>query len=143
MYGLEAINGANGWSMAFVGILIVFTGLALLSLVISQLHKLLPVIEKTDTSPQKPEPLPSGKPEHGEACPTDLKVQAALFEPIIEELGSDFPLTDLYVQTKEYNIPHPHLTISAFREASILVPLGEGIFTWDKEQLTKLCNKAD
>ncbi len=88
-------------------------------------------------------PSPSKKPGPVESCPTDLKVQAALFEPMIEELASNFPLTELYAQAKEYNIPHPHLSISALREATILVPLGDGIFTWDKERLTIVCAKAD
>lgn len=141
MYGLEAINAANGWSMAVVGILIVFTGLSLLSFVISQLHKFLPL--KTDEKPVESVSSPQKKPGAVESCPTDLKVQAALFEPIIEELASNFPLTALYAQAKEYNIPHPHLSISALREATILVPLGEGIFTWDKERLTIVCKKAE
>ena len=141
MYGLEAINAANGWSMALVGIFIVFTCLSLLSFVISQLHKFLPL--KTDERPLESEARPQEKPVPVDKCPTDLKVQAALFEPIIEELGSNFPLTALYAQAKEYSIPHPHLSISALREATILVPLGDGIFTWDKERLTIVCKKAD
>jgi len=143
MYGLEAINAANGWSMALVGILIVFTGLSLLSFVISQLHKFLPFIEKSGEKQVESEARPQKKPGPAERCPTDLKVQAALFEPIIEEIASNFPLTELYAQAKEHNIPHPHLSISALREAAILVPLGEGIFSWDKERLTIVCKKAD
>jgi hypothetical protein len=129
--------------MALVGILIVFTGLSLLSFVISQLHKFLPSVEKTGERPVESMPRPQKKPEPVEKCPTDLKVQAALFEPIVEELTSNFPLTELYAQAKEHNIPHPHLSISALREATILVPLGDGIFTWDKERLTIVCKKAD
>jgi hypothetical protein len=143
MYGLEAINAANGWSMAIVGILIVFTGLSLLSFVISQLHKFLPLIEKSGEKQVESEARPQKKPEPAERCPIDLKVHAALFEPIIEEIASNFPLTELYAQAKEHNIPHPHLSISALREATILVPLGEGIFSWDKERLTIVCKKAD
>ncbi|MEN8212519.1 MAG: OadG family protein [Thermodesulfobacteriota bacterium] len=41
MYGLEAINANNGWSIAVVGVTIVFSGLVMLSFVISQLHKIL------------------------------------------------------------------------------------------------------
>ncbi len=143
MYGLEAINAANGWSMALVGILIVFTGLSLLSFVISQLHKFLPSVEKTNEKPVESESLPQKKPGPVEKCSTDLKVQAALFEPIIGELASNFPLTALYAQAKEHNIPHPHLSVSSLREAAILVPLGDGIFSWDKERLTIVCKKAD
>lgn len=142
MYGLEAINAANGWAMAAVGALIVFTGLVLLSFVISQLHKFLPFLEKIGGRAE-PEPEPPEETESLpiEKCPTDLKEQAAIFEAIVEKLDRHFPLADLYALAKDQNIPHPHLSISAFRDAGILAPLGDGVFTWDKEQLTKVCKE--
>ena len=45
MYGFDAINANDGWSIAAVGIIIVFTGLVLLSFIISQLYKVLDFIE--------------------------------------------------------------------------------------------------
>jgi len=146
MYGLEAISAANGWAMAVVGALIVFTGLVLLSLVISQLPKFLPFLEKRGAAPPViDEPLPPSEKqaERRDKSSADLKEQAALFEPLIEELGSDFPLADLYGRAKEHNIPHPHLSISAFRDAGILAPLGDGVFTWNKDQLIAACKKGD
>ncbi|MBL0731242.1 MAG: OadG family protein, partial [Desulfosarcina sp.] len=41
MYGFEAISAYNGWSMSIVGVLIVFSGLVILSITISQIHKVL------------------------------------------------------------------------------------------------------
>ena len=41
MYGLDAIAANNGWAISGVGISIVFSGLCVLSFVISQLHKVL------------------------------------------------------------------------------------------------------
>ena len=41
MYGLEAINDANGWAMAYTGAIIVFSGLVVLSFVVSQLNRIL------------------------------------------------------------------------------------------------------
>jgi len=41
LYGLQAIAAHNGWAMALAGALIVFSGLVILSFVISQLHKIL------------------------------------------------------------------------------------------------------
>ncbi|NOR26364.1 MAG: hypothetical protein GQ542_18640 [Desulforhopalus sp.] len=142
MYGIEAINAVNGWAMAAVGALIVFSGLVMLSFIISQLHKFVPLLEKIGKKAAKPEAPPPTETLPVEKCPTDLKVQATLFEPLIEKLGSNFPLAELYSQAKEQNIPHPHLSLSAFRQAGILVPLGDGIFTWDKEQLTTVCKKG-
>ena len=41
MTGLEAISAHNGWSIAAVGITIVFTGLTMLCIILSQLYKVL------------------------------------------------------------------------------------------------------
>ena len=48
MYGFENITANNGWAMAFVGATIVFLGLVVLALVISQIHKVLNLWEKRD-----------------------------------------------------------------------------------------------
>lgn len=48
MSGLEAINNANGWNMAALGILVVFSSLIILSVIISQLHKVLTLWHKKD-----------------------------------------------------------------------------------------------
>ncbi|UCH23428.1 MAG: OadG family protein [Deltaproteobacteria bacterium] len=45
MYGFENIATHNGWAMAAAGAVIVLCGLAVLSFVISQLHKLLNFLE--------------------------------------------------------------------------------------------------
>ncbi|MEJ2331750.1 MAG: OadG family protein [Desulfobulbaceae bacterium] len=88
MIGLQAISANNGWSMAFVGALIVMCGLASLSFIISQLHKIIGLFEKK--------------------------------------------LVKLYEIFERENLPHPHLTISAFRDAGYLIPLGSGLFSWQK-----------
>ncbi|MBW2483349.1 MAG: OadG family protein, partial [Deltaproteobacteria bacterium] len=41
MFGIDYITNNNGWAMAVVGATTVFVGLAVLSFVISQVHKLL------------------------------------------------------------------------------------------------------
>ena len=43
MIGIENITNNNGWAMAAVGATIVFSGLVVLSFVISQIHKLLKI----------------------------------------------------------------------------------------------------
>ena len=45
MYGIQAINAHNGWAMALAGALIVMSGLSVLSFIISQLHKVLALLE--------------------------------------------------------------------------------------------------
>lgn len=142
MYGIDAINAVNGWAMAAVGALIVFSGLVVLSFVISQLHKFVPLLEKFDGKKVESEGKAS-QISPPSTRPPDIREQAALFQPIIESIGPSFPLSELYSKAQEHNIPHPHLTISAFRDAGILVPLGDGIFSWDPHKLTAPSEKAE
>ncbi|NLJ26431.1 MAG: hypothetical protein GX433_00395, partial [Deltaproteobacteria bacterium] len=41
MYGLQAINAANGWVIALAGLGIVFTGLVILAILIAQTERFL------------------------------------------------------------------------------------------------------
>ena len=41
MNGLTAISAQNGWAMAITGAFIVMGGLALLALIISQMHRVI------------------------------------------------------------------------------------------------------
>ena len=139
MYGFEAIIVHNGLAMAFAGALIVFAGLVVLSAAISQIHKILmlfdknklPLVESTippenDTPAFKPD---ISIPQH---FPSDLNEVANLYKPLIEEIGDTFFLSDLYEISSKNNFPHPHITITAFRESGILLPQGEGVFTWNQ-----------
>ena len=138
MYGLHAIAVYNGWSMAFAGALIVFSGLVVLSFVISQLHKILIFFEKKpvyidrdsetfDIEPREDKPWLSLPKEF----PTDIKEVARLYKPLIEEIGQTFYLSQLYEMSKINDFPHPHITLTAFRESGILIPDGDGVFTWN------------
>ena len=48
MYGLEAINAHNGWAMALTGAIIVMTGRTVLSTIISQLHRIVDMMQHVD-----------------------------------------------------------------------------------------------
>jgi hypothetical protein len=124
--------------MAFAGALIVFSGLVVLSFVISQLHKILIFFEKKpvhidrdsetfDIEPQDDKPWLSLPKEF----PTDIKEVARLYKPLIEEIGQTFYLSQLYEMSKKNDFPHPHITFTAFRESGILIPDGDGVFTWN------------
>ncbi len=45
MYGLEAIQTYNGWAMAITGAVIVMIGLTILSFIISQLHRIIDIVD--------------------------------------------------------------------------------------------------
>ena len=138
MYGLEAISAYNGWAMALAGALIVFSGLVVLSTAISQIHRILLFfenkyagfrnnnqIQKNDEPEEQPESaLPT-------IFPTELDEIACLYQPLIKEIGETFFLSDLHKIAKEKNFPHPHVTFTAFRDAKILTPHGEGVFSWN------------
>ncbi len=141
LYGLEAIAAHNGWSMAIAGATIVFAGLVVLSLAISQLKQLITIWEnrskltnKNDMSNENTEAKEIELPEH---WPEDIHEAANLYEALFKKLGDSFPLSDLYTLSKKHNYPHPHLTIKRLREAQILIPVGDGNFTQNQSNHDK------
>jgi hypothetical protein len=139
LYGLEAITAHNGWSMAIVGASIDFTGLVILAIIISQLHKFLAFWEnKGKTTPQENAPGKSATVKEGgklsipDIFPQDVHEVAGIYNSLIEQLGDTFQLSELYRLAQENNYPHPHLTITSFRQAGILTPIEDGIFTWNQ-----------
>ena len=136
MYGFEAITANNGWSMAIIGALIDLSGLAVLATIISQLHKLLEFLEnrkKTADDSAPPLKKSGGKGiSIPEMFPEDILEVAKLYDPLIKKIGSEFQLTELYRLANENKYPHPHLTITSFREQGILTPKGDGIFIWNQ-----------
>jgi hypothetical protein len=142
MYGFENIATHNGWTMAAAGALIVLCGLAVLSFVISQLHKFLDFLENRKRKyRQKDARYESNKiqspPEFliPQRFPEDIMVAANLYKPMVEQLGPSFPLSELYAISNKHGMPHPHLTIKGLREAGILVPVGGGEFSWKQETM--------
>jgi Na+-transporting methylmalonyl-CoA/oxaloacetate decarboxylase gamma subunit len=127
MTGLEAVAAANGWGMAVLGAGIVFAGLVVLSFAISLIHKVLDLTErKAGTAPES-----ADSPATPDYCPADIHQTARLYQPLIDQLGDSFELVRLYSLTREMDFPHPHLTIRCFQQAGILVPTGDGFFTWN------------
>jgi hypothetical protein len=138
LYGLQAIAVHNGWAMALAGALIVFSGLVILSFAISQLHKALNIFEKKHVDVgQEPEISDVEPPEDKpwislpKQFPTDIKEVARLYKPLVEEIGETFYLSQLYEMSKKNNFPHPHITLTAFRESNILISDGDGVFSWN------------
>ena len=131
MYGLTAIQQANGWAMAGAGACIVLSGLAVLSFLISMIPRVTSLIEK---NPKPAPPPPMAKPQvvkpAPETLPDDLEAIAGIYKVLTEEMGEEFSLVDLHRKTKEMQLPHPHLSINRLREAGLLVPKGDGNFSW-------------
>lgn len=131
MYGLAAIQQANGWAMAGAGASIVLIGLAVLSFLISMIPRLTglfggkpqPPVE-TALKESKSEPIVPDK------LPDDINAASAIYISLTENLGEGFTLIELHQKSNAVGLPHPHLSINRFRDAGILVSVGEGCFSW-------------
>ena len=129
MYGIEAITAKNGWAMALAGALIVMSGLTVLSLVISQLKRLADLIEnrRLDTVPME-QPALTDK----EVSSFDIDEIQSRYRLMAQQLGDSFDLARLYHLANDSGYPHVHLSIRSLRESGDLVPLGDGMFAWQK-----------
>jgi hypothetical protein len=133
VYGLEAISAQNGWSMAVAGALIVMSGLAVLSLVISQLHKIAAFLEKGVEKRSETKKAAQTAPIETVALKRpafDIDEAQARLKPLVAELGESFELTNLYELANSGELPHVHLSIRSLREAGVIVPAGDGRFVW-------------
>jgi hypothetical protein len=135
MFGIDNITNNNGWAMAVVGASTVFTGLAVLSFVISQVHKILEAWENrkkakavaAETSKEKVSAPPERRlPTISELC--------SIYRPLVEQLKEPFQLIQLFEKSKEMNLPHPHLSIKSLQEADVLSAQGDGTFTWNNQK---------
>lgn len=132
MTGFEAITHYNGWMMALLGAVIVFSGLAVLSLIISQLPKIFALLERSPVEAPPPA-QEDAAPESPSGDPDDVAVQ---IEPLAATLGEPFQLSELYRLCREKDLPHPHLSLSRLQQRGILHPEGDGAFTWRTEGQT-------
>ena len=135
MLGIAAITANNGWAMAFTGACIVMTGLAVLAFVISQLHRIITLIEgkekKTSVPIKEVKSTASTIPALDIDILNDLQTAAHIYSTLTQDLGIAFPLVALYRIFEKENLPHPHITITALRDVGFLVPVGEGNFSWN------------
>lgn len=131
MYGFAAIQQANGWAMAGAGAGIVIAGLSVLALLISMIPRFTGLFEDKPHPPMEPAAKET-KPKTvvPEKLPEDIKAASTIYISSTEDLGEAFSLIDLHRKSKEVGLPHPHLSVNRFRDAGILVSVGEGRFTW-------------
>ena len=135
--GFDNIAANYGWSQAILGISIVMTGLVILSLAISQIHKLVAFWERRQAgssvkSSGPADPQTASAPPLADQCPLDLDATLKRYRPLTESLGAPFQLKDLYHQAVAHDLPHPHITIRCLREDGHLIALGEGFFNWNE-----------
>ena len=132
--GLDAITAHNGWAMAATGACIVITGLSVLSFIISQLHRILGLLEKDDDAPLVASEESTATAPVVEADSidplSDLAATATKYRALTAQLGETFGLAQLYQALEAAKDPHPHITVRELKTTGYLVAAEEGSFSW-------------
>ena len=141
MYGFQAIAANDGWAMALMGVSIVFSGLVLLSLAISQIHNVFNIFDKSKARKDAAREMAVTKETKEDIrlpylnLPEDIGKATSLFAPLIKPKDKPFLLADLLKAAEKEDFPHPHLTINYLRDANLLVPTGDGFFVWQSPSI--------
>lgn len=134
MTGLENITANNGWAMAAGGIGIVFFGLILLSFAISQLHRILDILERGHTFTQRRKNKEQIKPvsdDEPEPPMTDnVEETIRNYQMLSRRIGDPFSLPKLIDLAEQRGLTKPYSTINMLISSEIIVPDGNGYFIW-------------
>jgi hypothetical protein len=138
VYGLQAIANANGWAMAALGIAIVFCALALLSLVISQLYKVLEFWENRGNYLSRRQGAADADqmPAVEEKPPKligDLTEAVRNYRLLTQRLGSPFSLTRLLELAEKTGQHRPYATLSDLVLSGAIVADSDGYFNWKEK----------
>ena len=138
MYGLKAILANNGWAISVVGITIVFTGLVLLSIFISQIHKLLDLWEnkkeiKIFTKKKKTKSIKPIAILFTEAH----KDTAKKIYLIVQTMEKSFSLSKLLWLVKIRGLERPHSNLNNLLKAGIIMPDNRGYYIWNMDMFKK------
>jgi len=133
--GIEAITVHNGWAMAVAGIIIVFSGLVVLSTTIAQFHKLVNFWENRDSFFQRLANRRSKDGITGALAPSlkishTLRESARQYKLITSRSGEPFSLPKLIQLAELSGLPNPHATINDLVQAGLIVSDGQGYFLW-------------
>ncbi len=137
MFGLEAIIAHDGLGISVIGISIVFVSLVLLSFAVSQIHKLIELWDKKNTSyqrvkksQQKDQKTPSVS---DPAIPQDVQKASRQFKLLIEWMGEPFPLPKLLDLSGKCGLSRPHSTINELLKCELIIPAENGYYVWNKQ----------
>ncbi len=147
MYGLEAISHNNGWAIAFVGITIVFTCLTLLSLTLSQLHKVLGLWDKRKDIVQGIKEKKEQKANLADSLKkSDVQVNledaARQFNILIKTMNDPFSLPELIDLAKKRGLNRPHSTVNAMLKVKLIIPDEKGYYHWDEQIYENIIRKG-
>lgn len=137
MYGIESIAANNGWAISVVGVSIVFTGLVLLALSISRIHKLLAIwdnrgniqwFKKEPPKTTAPLPQPFTEQEKG---------SARQFYLLIQTMDDPFSLQRLLRLAEISGLERPHSSLARLIKTEIIKPDLHGLYLFDKETFNR------
>ncbi len=139
MYGFENISANNGWAISFLGVSIVFTGLTLLSLIISQLHKLLGVWESKNKPPAKTFEKEAACPAVARTIqkmrldhlPDKQQEVARRFQLLVCRMERPISLPALLHLAELVGMESPHSSLNDLLRKKVIVPDGKGYFNWN------------
>ena len=120
--------------MAGAGAGIVLSGLTVLSILITLFPRLIHLFDEKEKKQQETIVEQDSKPEI-KAFVFDLAGESASYSLLTEDLGEEFTLIDLHLKAKEAGKADPHLSITRFREAGLLVQVGDEHFSWQRPSI--------
>jgi hypothetical protein len=129
--GFEAIAAHNGWSIAVVGVSIVFSGLIMLSIIISQLYKVIDLWERRGEYLEQWRGGISDRIDIPEIVVTpDMKETVRQYKLLAERLGEPFSLPKLLDLAVRCGLVNPHSTINRLLKQKVIVPDQDGYYRW-------------
>ncbi|MFO7840240.1 MAG: hypothetical protein R6X08_12170 [Desulfosalsimonadaceae bacterium] len=142
MIGIEAIIQHDGFSMAAVGITIVFTALVTLSLIISQLHRVLTFWDNRAVWKQKIVRMFAARQQKEGTGPELQHVPGAAetarqFFILVQAMGEPFSLPWLILKAEACGIRHPHAKVSRLIEENLIMPDEKGFFVWNHAEYNR------
>ncbi len=130
MTGMEAISAHNGWAISAIGVTIVFTGLTVLSLTISQLHKVLAFMERKKSDSQKRAEGAKEIDVSDIIIPGDMKETAREYKMIIDRMDAPFSLPRLLELSEKCGLNRPYSNLNDLIGSGLIEPDGEGYYRW-------------
>lgn len=131
MTGFEAIAAHNGWSIAVVGVSIVFSGLIMLSIIISQLYKVIDLWERRAEFFERRKGGAADRIDLPEIVVTpDMKETVRQYKLLAERLGEPFSLPKLLDLAVRCGLVNPHSTVNRLLQQKVIVPDEDGYYRW-------------
>lgn len=138
MYGIQAITAHNGWSIALVGVCIVFSGLVFLSIMISRIHiilnawenrsDLIDFVKNVQLFKKKAALVPASSDVAEEY---DRQASMEQCELLVTSMGKiSFALPRLLELAGKRGVARPHDTICHLVKQKIIIPDGNGFYNW-------------